>query len=170
MRRPDQRGPLAWLLRRGCALFVVAQLSACSIPNSSASLGLQIAPVGSAPETAAQMELDLNVVRRLLIADGFDKMDAGPGPLAAPEHQRIEFLFGRSDGALLHGFVSRADDDTIHLLIVDNRRGERQGFGPQSCGPVLALRDSLRKEFADRLLQSAPDLQALQRAQLRACE
>ena len=85
------------------------------------------------------------MLRRLLIADGLSRISAGPGPLVGPEHERIEFLFSRTDDTRVHGFVSLADDDSIHLFIVDNGRGERQGFGPQSCGTVLGLRDSLRK-------------------------
>jgi hypothetical protein len=66
--------------------------------------------------------------------------------------------------------VSRTDDDTIRVLIVDNRRGEREDFGLQSCEAVVALRSSLREQFGDRLRTPAPDQRAHQRAQLRACE
>ena len=170
MRRPENRRLGIALRGAGLALFVVAQLQACSTPNSSASHGFLIASVNGEPSTPAQAERDLAEVREMLVANGFTRIEAGPGALAPPEHERIQYLFSLPDTTRFHGFVSRADDDTIHLLVVDNRRGEREGFGPESCRTVVALRTAIRQQFGNRLLMPAPDEQARQSAQLGICE
>ncbi len=105
----------------------------------------------------------------MLAADGFSRIDPGPGPMAGPEHERIEFLFSQPGNQFFHGYVSRAGDGGIHLLVVDNRRGERDGFDAQACHAILSLRSGLRARFGDRLLAPTPDQEAQQRSQLRAC-
>ena len=170
MGRLERRWLPAWLRHVGWTLCIVAQLTACATPNSSASIALRIAPVSDEAFAPRQAEADLASVRRLLVADGFSRVDPGPGPMAGPDHERIEFLFSQPDNKFFHGFVSRANDDGIHLLVVDSRHGERDGFDAQGCHTILSLSSSLRAQFGDRLLAPTPDQEALQRSQLRACE
>ncbi len=170
MRNLERRWFPAWLRHVGWTLSIGAQLSACATPNASASIALRIVPVADKPFAAKQVEADLASVRRILAYDGFSRIDPGPGPMAGPEHERIEFLFSQPDNRFLHGFVSRTNDDGIHLLVVDNRHGERDGFDNQGCRAIVSLRSSLRAQFGDRLLAPIPDQEAQQRSQLRACE
>lgn len=167
MRSPDGRRLRSWLRRFACALFVGGPLAACATPNSSASIALHIAGAGA---EAAGTAADLAAVRRLLAADGFSRTEPGPGPIAGPEHEHIEFLFSQASDKLIHGFVSVAEDGDLHLLVVDNRHGERDGFDAGTCRTILSLRSRLRAQFGDRLLAPTPYEQSLQHSQLRACE